>query len=195
MVYLSRILVAAALSMTAWTAAFAQTTDVAGIKFDNTVTVGGAPLALNGSGVRYKAIFKVYAAGLYLPKKTKVINEALNQPGPKRIQITMLRDIDANELGRLFSRGIEDEIPKQDFSKVLPSVLRMSQVFSDHKTLKAGDAFTVDWLPGKGTVLTIKGKVEGEPMKEPEFYTALMNIWLGKTPPDFKLKDALMLGE
>ena len=169
-------------------------TEVAGVKFDNAITLGGTPVLLNGAGVRYKAIFKVYAAGLYLPKKTKVISEALSQAGAKRIQLTMLREIDANEMGKLFSRGIEDEIPKNDFAKLVPSILRMSQIFSDNKTLKPGETILVDWLPGKGTVITVKGKVDGEPIKEPEFFTAMLSIWLGKTPPDYKLKEALMLG-
>jgi Chalcone isomerase-like len=172
----------------------AAVTEVAGVKYDNAITLGGTPIVLNGAGVRYKAIFKVYAAGLYLPKKTKVVSEALGQPGAKRIHITMLRDIDANELGKLFSRGIEDEIPKNDFAKLVPSIIRMSNIFSEYKTLKSGDTFTIDWLPGKGTVITIKGKVDGEPMKEPEFFTAMLSIWLGKTPPDYKLKEALMQG-
>ena len=43
--------------------------DAGGVKFDPRVTVQGQSLQLNGAGVRYKAIFKVYAAGLYLPQK------------------------------------------------------------------------------------------------------------------------------
>ena len=39
----------------------AQTTDVAGVKFPNTVQVGNANLRLNGAGIRYKVVFKVYA--------------------------------------------------------------------------------------------------------------------------------------
>jgi hypothetical protein len=34
--------------------------------------------------------------------------------------------------------------------------------------------------------------VQGEPFKEPEFYKALMSIWLGGVPADFKLKDQLL---
>jgi hypothetical protein len=41
-------------------------------------------------------------------------------------------------------------------------------------------------------VLTIKGKVEGEPFLEPEFFNALMRIWLGNKPADWQLKDALL---
>ena len=113
-------------------------------------------------------------------------------PGPKRLAITMLRDIDSAELGKLFSRGMEDNMDRTAFSKLIPGVLRMSQVFSDHKQLKAGEVFLIDWVPGTGTVLTIKGKVEGEPFKEPEFFNALMRIWLGKKPADWALKEALL---
>jgi hypothetical protein len=189
------LLASVVLGLMTWAGAYAQGIEAAGVKFEPTANVGGNTAQLNGAGVRYKAIFKVYAAGLYLPKKTKVISEALAMPGAKRISITMLRDIDANELGRLFSRGIEDEIPKADFGKLVPSILRMSQIFSDYKTLKSGDSFTIDYVPGTGTVISVKGKPAGEPIKEPEFYTAMMSIWLGKTPPDFKLKEAWMRGE
>jgi Chalcone isomerase-like len=189
------LLVSLMMGAMAWGNAYAQSVEVAGVKFEPTVNVGGNTVQLNGAGIRYKAIFKVYAAGLYLPKKTKVISEALAMPGAKRITVTMLRDIDANELGRLFSRAIEDEIPKQDYVKVLPDVLRMSQIFTDYKSLKSGDTFTLDWVPGSGTVISIKGKAFGEAFKEPEFYHALMSIWLGKTPPDYKLKEAMMRGE
>ena len=33
-----------------------------------------------------------------------------------RLQIVMLREIDANELGKLFSRGIEDNVRREAFS-------------------------------------------------------------------------------
>jgi hypothetical protein len=74
--------------------------------------VRGTKLQLNGAGIRYKAVFKVYAAGLYLPKKAATPEEVYAMPGAKRISITMLRDIDSNELGKLFIRGVEDNMDK-----------------------------------------------------------------------------------
>jgi hypothetical protein len=173
-------------------AAQAATVDLAGVKLEDRATVAGSPLTLNGAGIRYKAVFKVYAAGLYLGEQAATPEAVLAAKGPKRISITMLRDIDSAELGKLFSRGMEDNMDRSAFSKLIPGVLRMSQVFSDHKKLQAGDNFLVDWVPGTGTVLTIKGKVEGEPFKEPEFYDALLRIWLGPKPADHLLKDALL---
>jgi hypothetical protein len=168
------------------------TVELAGVKLEDRATVAGAPLVLNGAGVRYKAVFKVYTAGLYLSTKADTPETVLAAPGPKRLAITMLRDIDSGELGKLFSRGMEDNMDRAAFSKLIPGVMRMSQVFSDHKQLKEGETFVIDWVPGTGTVLTVKGAVQGEPFREPEFFNALMRIWLGKKPADFRLKEALL---
>ena len=172
--------------------AWSQAVTVADVKYEPTQTLGDSTVQLNGAGVRYKAVFKVYTAGLYLEKKASTTQEIANQRGPKRLSITMLREIDSTELGKLFSRGMEDNMDRAAFSRIVPGVLRMSQIFSDHKKLQAGDQFMIDWIPGTGTVITVKGKVQGEPFKEPEFFNALMGIWLGNLPADFKLKDALL---
>ena len=172
--------------------AFAATVDVAGVKFEDTIDQRGSKLVLNGAGVRYKAVFKVYSAGLYLPKKTSSPEEALSMAGAKRISITMLRDIDSNELGKLFTRGVEDNAPKTEMSKLIPGLIRMGQIFSDQKKLLAGDSFTFEWVPGTGGLLTVKGSPQEEPFKEPEFFAALLRIWLGPAPVDYKLKEALL---
>lgn len=172
--------------------ALAATVDVGGVKLDDQVEVSGSKLQLNGAGIRYKAVFKVYVAALYVGKKVATPEEFYAATGPKRISITMLRDIDSNELGKAFTKGFEENSPKSEMSKLVPGLIRMGQVFADQKKLVAGDSFTNDWIPGTGTVITVKGKVQGEPFKEPEFFNALMRIWLGPSPADWKLKDALM---
>jgi hypothetical protein len=172
--------------------ALAAQVEVGGVKMDDTADVKGSKLVLNGAGVRYKAVFKVYAAGLYLGQKQGTPEEVLAAPGAKRLQVTMLRDIDANELGKLFTRGVQDNAPKEQLSRLIPGLMRMSQVFSDQKKLVAGDVFMIDWIPATGTVISVKGVPQGEPFKEPEFFNALLRIWLGPQPADFKLKDALL---
>jgi len=172
--------------------AAAATIDVGGVKMDDSADVRGSRLVLNGAGVRYKAVFKVYAAGLYLGQKQGTPEEVLAAPGAKRIQVTMLRDIDANELGKLFTRGVQDNATQEQMSRLIPGLMRMSQIFSDQKKLVAGDAFMIDWVPASGTVVSVKGIAQGEPVKEPEFYNAMLRIWLGPQPADWKLKEALL---
>ncbi len=193
MKWLRHLTLAAATSLLA-VSAMAQT-NVSGVKFDNTVDVRGTKLQLNGAGTRYKAIFKVYAAGLYMTKKADTTAEALAVPGAKRIAITMLRDIDSNELGKLFTRSVQDNAPKTEMSRLVPGLIRMGQIFSDCKKLTAGESFLIDWVPGTGTVISIsspKCPQNNEPFKEPEFYNALMRIWLGPNPADAQLKEAML---
>jgi len=170
----------------------AATLEINGVKLEDTAEVHGTRLQLNGAGTRYKGPFKVYVAGLYLNKKAGTPAEVVNQPAPKRLSITMVRDIDAAELGKLLTRGMEDNMGKGEMSKLIPGLMRMSQIFSVQKKMVAGDNFLIEWIPGTGSVITVKGQVQGEPFKEPEFFKALMSIWLGPAPADWKLKDALL---
>ena len=149
----------------------AATVEINGVKVPDQMTVNGTPLQLNGAGTRYKVIFKVYVAGLYLGQKADTPEKVISQPGPKRLSVTMVRDIDAAELGKLLTRGIEDNMGKAALSKLVPGLLRMGQIFSDQKKLVAGDNFMIDWVPGSGTVITVKGQVQGEPFKEPSSST------------------------
>lgn len=172
--------------------AWAQSIAVAGVNYPPTVQVGNAALQLNGAGIRYKFVVKVYTAGLYLGTKTASLDAALRQPGPKRLHVVMLRDIDANELGKLFTRGMQDNASKEEFSKSIAGTLRMADIFSAKKKLLTGESFSVDWVPGVGTSVLINGKAQGEAIKEPEFFQALLRIWLGDRPADPGLKEALL---
>ena len=181
-----------AITLLASTSVLAATVEIHGVKLEDSAEVRGSKLLLNGSGTRYKGPFKVYVAGLYLGKKVSTLDEVVNQPGLKRISITMVRDIDAGELGKLLTRGVQDNMAPGEMSKLVPGLVRMGQIFSEYKNLVTGDNFMIEWVPGSGTVITVKGKVQGEPFKEPEFFKAMMSIWMGPVPADFKLKDALL---
>ena len=170
----------------------AEATQVQGVSYAPTLQLQGKALQLNGAGTRYKAVFKVYTAGLYLEKPAHSLQDIAALPGPKRISVTMLRDIDSSELGKLFARGMEDNMERAAFSRLVPGVMRMSDIFTQHKKLLTGETFTVDWIPGQGTVVTVKGQPQGEAFKEPEFFNALLGIWLGPKPADQQLRKALL---
>ncbi|MFZ2309771.1 MAG: chalcone isomerase family protein [Rhodoferax sp.] len=167
-------------------------TVVNGIKVEDSVSVGGAPLQLNGAGTRYKAIFKVYVASLHTTKKVTSLDELIAAPGPKRLTMTFLREIEAGPFGKLLTRGVEDNNSKAEMSKLVPGLIRMGDIFTVNKMLVPGDVITIDWIPGTGMVVTAKGKVQGEPFKEPEFFKAIMSIWFGPVPADHALKDAML---
>lgn len=174
--------------------AHAQDVELAGVKYAPTLTLANTTLRLNGAGVRYKAVFKVYTAGLYLTAKAATTEQVLAASGPRRLHIVMLRKINASELGRLFTRGMEDNARPGEMSKLIPGILKMGDIFSARKQLAEGESFSVDFVPGVGATILVNGRPMAEPIKEPEFFNALMRIWLGDSPADAMLKSAL-LGE
>lgn len=175
-------------------AAFSTTLEFAGVKVENTAMVGGVKLQLNGAGIRYKGPFKIYVGDLYTTKKVGSLEELIAAPGPKRLSMTFVREIEAGPFGKLLTRGVEDNVSKNEISKLVPGLIRMGDIFAINKVLQPGDKIYLDWIPGFGMVVTAKGKSQGEPFKEPEFYKAIMSIWFGTSPADWQLKDALLGG-
>jgi Chalcone isomerase-like len=161
-------------------------------KSEERIDVLGNALQLNGSGVRVKDGQSIYTASLYLSARSNSAAAVLAAPGSKRLSMTMLRDISAEELGNLFSHRIKDNLDKAALSKIVPGLIHMGQIFSQHHKLKAGETVAIDWLPGSGIQIFVKGQPQGEPFKDAEFSAALMKIWLGDAPADVQLKDALL---
>ena len=168
------------------------TVDVSGIKLEETITLAGAPLRLNGAGIRYKGPFKVYVGDLYTSKPVKSFEELLAAPGPKRLSMTFLREINSVDFGKMLTRGIEDNIPKSEMSKIIPGMIKMGDIFASNKSFAPGEVCAIEWDPAKGLSIWAKGKLQAEPTNDPAFFKALMSIWFGPTPADWKLKDALL---
>ncbi len=171
--------------------AMAAPSELAGVKIDSSATVAGVNLPLNGAGIRVKFL-KIYVGELYVSKKVHTLEELLAAPGPKRLKMTFLREVDASAFGKLLTRGVQDNVAKDQYSRMVPGLIRMGEIFGSNKSLAPGDTVTNDWIPGTGLVVTVKGKVQGEPITDPEFFQGLMSIWFGPNPGDWKLKDAML---
>lgn len=156
------------------------------------VSQSGATLVLNGAGTRYKAIFKVYDLALYTPRKADSVEAVLAMPGPKRLQFVALRELSTSDLGRLFVQGIGDNSPREQAQRHLLAMSRLVEIFSTRARLLVGEQFAMDFIPGKGTVFTLDGKVQGEPIGDAEFFNMILRIWFGPAPADRLLKDALL---
>ena len=185
------VLASIAIALAGATAAPAIAANTA-TKFEPAMEVKGTKLQLNGAGTRYKAIFKVYDMGLYTAKKVSTPEELLALPGPKRLQFTALRDLPGTDLGRLFVKGLAENSPHEMVQKHTLSTTRFIEIFSGKSKLVAGDTFAMDFTPGKGTQFYITGQPQGEPVGDDEFFTMVLKIWVGSSPADRALKDALL---
>jgi len=175
--------------------AAAATVEIAGVKLEDTAKVGGQDLKLNGAGIRYKLIFKVYVAGLYMADKKNNLPDILAVPGAKRITLVMLRDVESETFGQAFMDGIRKNTDLAERSKFVSQELAFGQLFASVPELKKGDVLTTDWIPGSGTICSLNGKKITDYIPDQQFYNALLKIWLGRSPADAKLKIAMMGGE
>ena len=53
-------------------------------------------------------------------------------------------------------------------------------------------SFAMEFVPGKGTTFYILGKPQGAPVGDDEFFQMVMRIWVGDSPADSQLRDALL---
>jgi hypothetical protein len=170
----------------------AASVDVNGYKFDDTMQVAGKELKLNGAGMRTKLVFKVYAAGLYLPEKSHNVAEILKEEGPRRVTLQMARDLSSEEFGKAFMDGLNENVDKAEKQRIVAQIGKMGELFASVEGIKKGDVLHLDWIPGTGTQCELNGKKLGGPIPDINFYNAILRIWLGDKPVDKALKPALL---
>ena len=172
----------------------AQAADIGGVKVEDTATVAGKTLVLNGGGMRQIFVVKVYAAALYLAEKKTSAADVQALTTPKRVALHIQREINSDEFGQLFITSMNKNSSKEEKAKVINQTVKFGEMFSNLPPVKKGDIVTLDWVPGSGTVSTLNGKQIGETLPDIAFYNAVLRIWLGDNPVQGDLKRGL-LGE
>jgi hypothetical protein len=170
----------------------AQTVEVAGVKFEPTAQVGGATLQLNGAGVRTRVVFKVYAAGLYVPEKSSSAAALLAQKGPRRMAIRMLRNVDADTFSGALSEGLKNNLSEAQFAAFKAHTETLIANFKTAGEAKEGDTIFLEFAPDAGTRVIVNGNVQGSAIAGEDYFAALLRIWLGDKPADPDLKKGLL---
>lgn len=163
------------------------------LKFPDKITLPDTDtqLQLNGVGMRTKFIFDIYIGALYTTSAAKTRDEVQAQEGPKRVLMHFVYDeVEAEKLADGWTDGFEENQTEDQFKKLSERLEKFNAMFT---TVHAGDVILLDYVPGKGTIVNIKGEKKGV-IEGEDFYSALLDVWLGDEPADDDLKEA-MLGE
>jgi hypothetical protein len=179
-----------ALGLAQW--AGAQTADVVGVHYPATIKVEGTNLTLNGSGISYRAVAKLYTVGLYVPQKANKSETVFATGGPKQLRFVMLQGMRVDELGKVITKGIENNSSREEFFKLIPSIRQMGEEFSRIRRLNTGDTFAIEYVPKRGTMFFVNGQPAGLPLEDNLFFPAVLRTWLGGRPVTPDLKDALL---
>src|SRR5438874_13575650 len=100
-----RGLVLAALALISVSAAHAA--DLDGVAMPETRVADGAPVRLNGIGLRTFSVLgiRIYVAGLYLERRSDNADAILHSPEKKLLDIRFVRDVDADDAREAWRDG------------------------------------------------------------------------------------------
>lgn len=147
-------------------------------------------LLLNGGGIRKKAFFKLYTAGLYLPAKSKNSNEIIAADKAVAIQLTITSGvISSSNMSEAILEGFE----KSTKGNMAPLKTKIDAFINTFKKeeIKEGDVFEIWYVPGEGVKSYKNNKFQGT-IAGLDFKKALFGIWLSDTPADEDLKKGLL---
>lgn len=158
-----------------------------GAQFPDHVEVARKTLSLNGVAVRTATIFnvKVYAAGLYLERRSSDAGQILQSSAPKRLALKFLRDVDRDQIENAWIDGL-----RKNAKDARPFEPRMRLLIAHIPDLKKGDQLAFDFVRGGVQVTCARGArttIAGD-----DFARALLALMLGLKPADEDLKDGLL---
>ena len=163
-----------------------------GHRFDDSAQLAAQELTLNGLGLRAMLFIKVYVAGLYLQERATTLRVIANLPGPKRLQLRMLRKADADDFIEALVEGIQENASKVELLQLSGRIQQLTQTINAIGSVVAGDSLNFDFVPGVGTLITVNGMKKGTAIEGADFYNAVLRIFLGENPIDEGLKAGLL---
>ena len=167
--------------------AAARGIDVAGVRFGSEHLIGGERLDLRGAALlRWRGVFKAYAAALYLPPLTPK-GDALEDV-PKRLEIEYFWSVPAEDLGRAADQLLSERLGEKTLATLRS---RLQELHAAYESVEPGDRYALDYRPEVGTELSKNGRPLAV-IPGADFAAAYFSMWLGERPIDAGLRDRLL---
>jgi hypothetical protein len=148
-------------------------------------------LVLNGAGIRNYLFFDIYRIALYLPQRDSDVRQVLRNEVPRRVQITLLRDISAErDIGFLMA-GLEDNNSAEELAAIQGAIDQFMNLIRRMGKVPKGQIVQLDYHPSYGTRVWLNSRLLGV-VPGAVFNRSLLKIWLGDNPIEKALKRALL---
>lgn len=171
----------------------ARAAEVAGVKLEDTVTVGGAELVLNGAGVRKRFGFaNVYVAALYLPSRTTNAEAVIGADHLRRVVLVMKRTVEPESMLASLHEALRRNNSGAEMEAIAAQVAKLDAIFLAIKS-KEGDRIALDFGKDGGVTIFHNDQPQGT-LDGPGIGPALLKVWLGDKPVQEDLKKKLLAG-
>ena len=145
-------------------------------------------LVLQGAGIHTSFFSDWYIGALYLENKVKSAAEALQLMGSKRMLFHITQnEMDQEKFQAALREGISANNTQEEVKKYEKIIKQFIDLF-DTDFVK-GDIVMVDYIPLKGTQVSIRGRMKGIIPHE-HFYSMVLRVWMGGHPPTQQVKKA-----
>jgi hypothetical protein len=164
-----------------------STKSYGGVKFPTSTEVGKATVELNGGGIREKYFLDLYAAALYLTKKTDDPGKIIYGDSEQAIHIKIISSMVTKEK---FIESVNEGFENAGHGKATSAEIKKFVSFLSDE-FKVGDKIHLEYVPEKGTTVKKNGSVKGT-IPGLDFKKALFAIWLGSKPASADLKKGML---
>jgi Chalcone isomerase-like len=158
---------------------------LADVTMDDTITVNGQKLVLNGLGLRKKFFIKVYVGGLYLQAKQSDPTKILASDTPRRMVMSFLYSVSKDQMCDAWNEGLEANTPNA--SAEVKAAFKTT-LCSWMEPIPKTNRLVLTYVPGTGTTVEVNGKVKGT-LPGKATADAIVSTWIGPKPAmgdDFK---------
>ncbi len=156
--------------------------------FPPLVEAHGARMTLRGEALlRVGYIFRVYWAALHVGEG--VPTDAVLDDVPKRLDIVYLRNISAADLIKAGDDMLRRHLNAEQLASIQSRVDEINRLYRD---VRAGDRYTLTYVPGHGSELAFNGQPLGV-IPGADFAGPYFGIWLDPRT-DYKDFQAALLG-
>ena len=166
---------------------FAQSVEIKGVRFSDTLVVEQAELKLNGVAVlKWAMLFDVYAGALYLPAGVR--GQAWSNDVAKRLELSYFREIEAKGFAEASDKILQDNLLPAEYQTLAKRLQTFYGLFQD---VKPGDRYSINYIPEKGTDLRLNEQFLGS-VPGADFAAAYFGIWLGAEPISKSFRNILL---
>lgn len=166
---------------------FAQSVEIKGVRFSDTLVVEQAELKLNGVAVlKWAMLFDVYAGALYLPAGVR--GQAWSNDVAKRLELSYFREIEAKGFAEASDKILQDNLLPAEYQTLAKRLQTFYGLFQD---VKPGDRYSINYIPEKGTDLRLNEQFLGS-VPGADFAAAYFGIWLGAEPISKEFRNRLL---
>ncbi len=178
-------------SLLIWSPVNAYT--IADVTLNDTVpaTKERPELILNGAALREMYfLVETYVGALYLEEHNEDAQSIMTSATHKRmVFITLLKKVSARRIANALQEALVVNLTEAEHKNLNKELAQMLSYF-DGKMYE-GEETLFDYIPGKGTRITMNGVVKGI-IPGADYFQAMLSIWIGKTPVGRDFKESVL---